>query len=148
MALRQVFAGFFGAALLASSAPMAAEYHPQEYFSLDLSKAVLSPNPLGPLTAFEEVPIGAKGERASEPRWAREELKAEPKRVVIERVTRPHPLARAASLRRTGSVRADLAHRHLNPLDAQAMDSRVQTWPCTSGGICNWKLQLPGVNKP
>jgi len=23
--------------------------------------------------------------------------------------------------------------------DAQALDTRIQVWPCRSGGICNWK---------
>ena len=44
------------------------------------------------------------------------------------------------------AARSKLARRS-NPLDAQAMDTRgrksvqtsVQTWPCKSGGICNWK---------
>jgi hypothetical protein len=26
-----------------------------------------------------------------------------------------------------------------NPAEAQARDTAVQTWPCKSGGICNWK---------
>jgi hypothetical protein len=43
-----------------------------------------------------------------------------------------------------GAARTKLAHRQGNPLDAQARDTRiqsprVQTWPCNSGGICNWK---------
>jgi hypothetical protein len=32
-----------------------------------------------------------------------------------------------------------LVRRHTNPLDAQASDTRIQVWPCTSGGICNWQ---------
>jgi hypothetical protein len=32
-----------------------------------------------------------------------------------------------------------LARQHRNPLDAQALDTRIQVWPCRSGGICNWK---------
>jgi hypothetical protein len=32
-----------------------------------------------------------------------------------------------------------LAHRHRNPLDAQAMDTRIQVWPCKSGALCKWK---------
>jgi hypothetical protein len=33
-----------------------------------------------------------------------------------------------------------LAHRHGNPLDAQAKDVRIQKWPCRSGaGICAWR---------
>jgi hypothetical protein len=139
MAWKYVFAGFFGAALLSAGASMAAEYRPDEYFGLDLSKAVLSPNPLGPPAAFEQVPVEAKGNRASEPKWAREELKTEPKTVATEQVTVEHHVAKAASLKPKASARAHLAHRHRNPLDAQAMDTRIQTWPCKSGGICNWK---------
>ncbi|WP_213030894.1 hypothetical protein, partial [Acinetobacter baumannii] len=37
------------------------------------------------------------------------------------------------------SARTRLAHRRSNPLDAEARDTRVQTWPCKSGGICNWR---------
>ena len=36
-------------------------------------------------------------------------------------------------------ARAKIARRHGNPLDAQAMDTRIQKWPCKSGGICDWK---------
>ena len=28
---------------------------------------------------------------------------------------------------------------HGNPMDAQARDTRIQVWPCKSGGICNWR---------
>jgi hypothetical protein len=40
-----------------------------------------------------------------------------------------------------GAARTKLAHRHRDPLDAQAMDTRIQKWPCRSGGggICDWK---------
>jgi len=139
MALNQGFAILFGAALLGASASIAAEYRPDEYFSLDLSSAVLSPNQLGPPAAFEQPPIEAKSDRTSEPRWARDELKAELKSVATENVIVPRKVAKAASLAPKGSARTHLAHRHRNPLDAQAMDSRIQAWPCKSGGICNWK---------
>ena len=39
-----------------------------------------------------------------------------------------------------GASRTTFAHRHRDPLDAQAMDMRIQNWPCRSGGgICDWK---------
>jgi hypothetical protein len=38
-----------------------------------------------------------------------------------------------------GAARTRLVRRHSNPLDAQARDTRIQTWPCRSGGICNWQ---------
>jgi hypothetical protein len=37
------------------------------------------------------------------------------------------------------AARAKLARRHSNPLDAQARDTRIQTWPCNSGAICGWQ---------
>jgi hypothetical protein len=37
------------------------------------------------------------------------------------------------------AARTKLVRRHGNPLDAQAFDTRIQVWPCKSGGICNWK---------
>jgi hypothetical protein len=48
-------------------------------------------------------------------------------------------MAHAKRERPRGAARANLAHRRRNPLDAQAMDTRIQVWPCRSGGICNWK---------
>jgi hypothetical protein len=38
-----------------------------------------------------------------------------------------------------GAARTKLAHRHSNPLDAEAFDRRIQVWPCKTGGICNWQ---------
>jgi len=37
--------------------------------------------------------------------------------------------------------RVKLAQRHGNPLNAQAMDTRIQKWPCNpdNGGICAWQ---------
>lgn len=49
-------------------------------------------------------------------------------RVVQLRMEKPH-----------GAARTKLARRHTNPLDAQALDTRIQVWPCRSGGICDWK---------
>jgi len=63
-----------------------------------------------------------------------------PKKVAAERVRAPEPkAAQTKSVPPRGAARTRLAHRHGNPLDAQAMDTRIQTWPCRSGGICNWK---------
>jgi hypothetical protein len=71
---------------------------------------------------------------------------AEPKIVVPKtREAEPKifiPRTRVAHIRaekRRGAVRTKLARRHSNPLDAQAFDTRIQVWPCHSGGICNWK---------
>ena len=132
MALNRLFASLCCAALFCASATMAAEYRANDYFGLDLSKAVLSPNPLGPPATFGQVPIEAHGDRASE-------LKTQPKSVVEENVTVPHQVAKSASLKPKRAARTHLAHRHRNPLDAQAFDTRIQTWPCRSGGICDWK---------
>ena len=52
MVLKNVFPALLGAALLASSVALAAGYRPDQYFGLDLSRAALSPTPLGPPTQF------------------------------------------------------------------------------------------------
>jgi hypothetical protein len=132
------------AALLAfGGGALAADYRPGDFLGLDLSKAVLSKTPLGPPTAFAPVAVEAKGDRAGEPAWARNELKVEPKQVPVRtvRAAPPHRATHVAAVKRHGTARVRLAHRHHgDPLNAQAMDIRIQTWPCRSGGgICDWK---------
>jgi hypothetical protein len=143
MVLKPVIPALVAAALLAAaSVALADEYRPEEYLGLDLSKAVLSPKRLGPPTEFAPVAVEAKSEARSEPAWARNELKTEPKQVAVQdvKVGQPRTTAHVASPRPRGAARTRLAHRHGNPLNAQAMDTRIQKWPCRSGGgICDWK---------
>jgi hypothetical protein len=131
MVLKRAFAAALCAGLLISLVPaMADEYRADEFLGLDLSKAVLSPKRLGPETEFAPVPIEAKADRAP----ARAEQTADRKTVV--RTTR----VKVAHVERPrGAARVKLAKRHSNPLDAQARDTRIQTWPCKSGGICDWQ---------
>jgi hypothetical protein len=130
MGPKNVFAAILCTTQLAwSGASIADEYRPDEFLGLDLSRAVLSPKRLGPATEFAPVPI---------------EAMAEPKPVRTERITRaktqvrPH-VAQARAEKPRGAARTKLARRHGNPLDAQASDTRIQAWPCKSGGICKWK---------
>jgi hypothetical protein len=111
------------------------DYKPSEYLGLDLPKAVLSPKRLGPETQFAPVALEAKGGNEAQ---ARAEPVDVPKKVAAGRVHEPK-VAHANSAQPRGAARTKLAHRHGNPLDAQAMDTRIQTWPCRSGGICNWQ---------
>ena len=133
MVLRSVFIAVIGATLLAGSGVSAAdEYRPDEFLGLDLSKAVLSPKPLGPAEGFVPGPLDVSIDRGGKAAQASAKPAAEPKIVVHNaRITQP----RAEPLRHT--ARTKLAHR--NPVDAQAFDARIQVWPCRSGGICNWK---------
>ena len=141
MVLKYLVPGMFAAALLASASASAADYRPDDFLTLDLSKAVFSKTPLGPPTQFAPVAVEAKSDRGSEPAWARNDLKVEPKQVRTVRAAQPHRLTHVAAERRHGASRVRLAHRHhSDPLNAQAMDTRVQTWPCRSGGgICDWR---------
>ena len=131
--------------LVASSASNAAEYRPDDYLSLDPSAALLSPTPLGPPAAFVPAPVEAKG--ASDDHANAAQARAEPIRELKvkmhkTRVANAHqtPAATAHREKPRGAARTRLARRHHgNPLDAQAFDTRIQTWPCNSGGICNWK---------
>ena len=140
MTLKNVFASLVCAVLLGWSGQSVAEEHrPGEFFGLDLSTAVLSPQPLGPPSYFEPVPIEAQADRgggsaqaSAEPKPGRKKATAKvaihKPRAVHARAEKPRPAARTK-----------LARRHGNPLDAQAFDTRIQVWPCRSGGICNWK---------
>jgi hypothetical protein len=132
MVLKRAFAVALCAGLLISLVPaMADEYRADEFLGLDLSKAVLSPKRLGPDTEFAPVPVEAKADLRD---GARAATSSEPK-VTVSKTRVAH--ARAEQPR--GAARVKLAKRHGNPLDAQARDTRIQTWPCRSGGICNWQ---------
>ncbi len=134
-----LFAAVCTALLTWSGASVADEYRPDQFLGLDLAKAVLSPKRLGPATEFAPVAVEAKTDGASEAVQARAEPKAEP-RIAIPRIAIPETrLAHVNSETPHGAARTRLARRHNNPLDAQAFDTRVQVWPCRSGGICNWK---------
>jgi hypothetical protein len=120
-----------------SGMAVADEYRPDEFLGLDLSKAVLSPKPLGPPTEFAPVPFEAKADSGGETAQARVEPKARP-RIVLHK-TRANRVAHLGAEKPRMAARTKLARRHGNPLDAQAFDTRIQVWPCRSGGICNWK---------
>jgi len=117
--------------VMPGSAATAAEYGPDEFLSLDLSKAALSPTPLGPANGFVLAPAKTRPNGdVGRSRARAEAVTPAPRHARVEhaRVGKPR-----------GAARTRLAHRHRNPLDAQASDTRIQVWPCRSGGICNWK---------
>ena len=133
MVLKNLFIATVCAVLLAwSGVSVADEYRPDQFLSLDLSKAVLSPKRLGPPAEFAPVPVEAKTDRGSEGAQASAQHVAHPK---IHAIHVAHMRAEPPR----GAARTRLAHRHGNPLDAQAFDTRIQVWPCRSGGICDWK---------
>jgi hypothetical protein len=112
------------------SAALADEYRADEFLGLDLPQAVLSPKRLGPETQFAPVRIEARTDRRP--------VKTE--RVVVSKEAAPKPqMAQERVEKPRAAARTKLARRHSNPLDAQARDTRIQKWPCTSGGICGWQ---------
>jgi hypothetical protein len=155
MALKNVLLPGVCTLLLAwSGVSMADEYRPDQFLGLDLSKAVLSPKPLGPPAAFAPVPVEAKTDRSSEGQQAEAEHIRHPRvHVAHSRMAmsqpkpHPRPKARLAQVNTKphpaphthAAPPVRLARQHRNPLDAQALDTRIQVWPCRSGGICNWK---------
>ena len=150
MILKTICATAICAALLAGSSPSKADqYRADEFLSLDLSKAVLSPKPLGPRSEFAPVAIEARTDPGSDGAGARVEPRANPKiavsrnlKVTVPKAAVAVPNVTVAHIRPEkphGAVRAKLAQRHGNPLDAEARDTRIQVWPCQSGGICNWQ---------
>jgi hypothetical protein len=141
MVLKNVFLAITCTLLLGwSGVSIADEYRPDQFLGLDLSKAVLSPKPLGPPAEFWPFPVEARGDPAGEGPQASAEPAAEPK--IVLHKTRVIHKTRVADLRAEaprGAARTKLVRRHGNPLDAQASDPRIQVWPCKSGAICGWK---------
>lgn len=141
MVLKSAFVAVVCTASLAlGGVALADEYRPSEYLGLDLSKAVLSPKRLGPPAQFEPVPVEARTDRSESHASVApqvDDTKVAPQKAVrTTRVTAPAERKRAVA---HVPARAKLARRHTNPLDAEARDVRVQTWPCRTGGICNWR---------
>ena len=143
MILKNVFIAMLGTMLLAwSGLSMADEYRPDEFLGLDLAKAVFSPKRLGPTSEFAPVAVEARTDPASEGAQARVEPKAHAKSVVSRNSVVPRTtLAHVRTEKPRGAARTKLARRHGNPLDAEARDTRIQVWPCKSGGICDWQKQ-------
>jgi hypothetical protein len=166
MVLNRVCFAAFGVMVLAWSGLSAAQqYRPGEYLNLDLSRAVLSPKPLGPAAGFTPGPLDVTVDRGNNAAQASAELVVDPKSVPtatvrVESNFTPKNLAAknfapktairiAASGMRAAHARAERSASHKphalvalhgrNPMEAQARETKVQTWPCKSGGICNWK---------
>jgi hypothetical protein len=131
MVLKSAFAAALCTALLLSGgAALAGDYRAGELLGLDLPQAVLSPKRLGPETQFAPVRIEARTDRRP--------VKTE--RVVVSKEAAPKPqVAQERIEKPRAAARTRLARRHSNPLDAQARDTRIQTWPCKTGGICGWR---------
>src|SRR5882757_2462905 len=109
MALKSVFAAVCCAAILAAGSSWADDYRPDEFLTLDLSKAALSPKPLGPPSQFEPMRSEAKTDPRSNVHAGPKAMNAAPKaaakiKVAHARAERPHVAARTK-----------LAHRHSNP---------------------------------
>jgi hypothetical protein len=136
MVPKNLYIAVLGATLLAWSGASADQYRADQFLGLDLSQAVLSPKPLGPPMQFVPGPIEAGAGPVSEAAQARVEPKPAP-RIAIARARTAHRQLEKPR----GPARTRLAHRHSNPLDAQAFDTSIQVWPCRSGGICNWQPQ-------
>ena len=137
MILRNVFvAVIFLTPMIWGGPSIADQYRPDEFLTLDLTTAVLSPKPLGPANGFTPGPLGVTNGLASQQaQQVRAEPAAEPKIAVSRiRVAQPRHVAHTKLVANTR-----LARHHRNPLDAQARDTRIQVWPCKSGGICSWK---------
>lgn len=129
MVLRSCSIALIGAILLATGQASDAEpYRPGAFLALGLNQAALSPQLLGPPAQFEPAPAEAKADvtPVSRPR------SGHAVKIAHDPVLRPHAMIRHKS-----------ARARTNPLDAQASDTRVQVWPCRSGGICNWQGSAP-----
>jgi hypothetical protein len=147
MIKRHVWLAAIGVMGLAwSGLSTAQQYRPDEFLSLDLPSAVLSPKPLGPAATFTPGPLDVTIDRGTNAAQANAEPAAEAKaepapnnKTVLKAATSSHRITRARVERPAQAPRTALALHRRNPVDAEASDARVQVWPCKSGGICNWK---------
>jgi hypothetical protein len=167
MVLNRVWLAAIGATALAWGGLSAAQqYRADEFLNLDLSRAVLSPKPLGPAAGFAPGPLDVTVNRGNNAAQAGVEFavepqvepkpKSEPKTVATATVrVEDKPAIRKSALKAATpgirvahagterptphKPRALVALHGRNPAEAQARDTAVQTWPCKSGGICNWK---------
>jgi hypothetical protein len=154
MVLKVVIAAVVFGAFLAGNPSMADEYPPDEFLGLDLSKAALSPKPLGPPAQFEPMRVEGKSDPQSKavhvdvapvhvdalPKHVNAAPKAAKTKIAHLRAQKPHRIVHV----RPATAPTKLVRRHTNPLDAQASDTRIQVWPCRSGGICNWHRPAQG----
>jgi hypothetical protein len=120
--------------LMPGSAALADDYRAGELIGLDLSKALLSPKRLGPETQFAPLRIEARTDRKPV-KTERVVVRKTPERKTPQKTQ----VAQERAEKPRAAARTKLARRHSSPLDAQARDTRIQTWPCTSGGICDWQ---------
>jgi hypothetical protein len=126
MVLKKVFIAIVYSTLLVwSDLSLADEHRSDRFLRLDLSKAALSPKPLGPPAVFVPVAGEARADRGN----------ARTAAVTHRKIH----VAHVRGEKRHAAAHPRLARHHGIPLDAQAFDTRVQAWPCKSGGICNWK---------
>ncbi len=135
MVSKRIFAAVCCAAILAAGSSWADEYRPDEFLNLDLSKAALSPKPLGPPSQFEPV----RGEAKTDPQSNAKRVEAAPKVVNVAPKAVKTKIVHARAAKPRAPAQTRVVRRHTNPLDAQAFDTRIQVWPCRSGGICNWQ---------
>ena len=146
MVLKSAFVAAVCTGVLALCGPaMADQYRPSEFLKLELPKAVFSSKRIGPETRFAPVRIEARSDEAEAKTDASDaDLEASvwpklPPRKARVAKSSVKPSAEPQRAAAHTNARAKLAKRHGNPLDAEAKDTRIQTWPCRSGGICNWQ---------
>ena len=120
-------------------AAAAEPYRGDQLLNLDLSQAVLSPQPIGPPNQFTPGPLDVHVAREDAPPRASVVTGGTPESAMPAAIIHRTRVAHARAEKPRGAARIRLAHRHGNPLDAQAFDTRIQVWPCRSGGICGWK---------
>ena len=154
MVLKSAFVAAVCTGVLAISGPAGADqYRSGELLKLELPKAVFSSKRIGPETRFAPVRIEARSDEVKSDEAKSDSSDADleasiwpklppHKARVAKTSVKPHvEETRAAPPRAVAHVnaRTKLARRHGNPLNAQARDTRIQTWPCRSGGICSWQ---------
>ena len=129
-------------AALTLCAATAASRNPNDYLTLDLKSAVLSPEPLGPATHFQPLGVEAHSDitlPAPAGEAPTKTAAAPAGEAAIKTAAAP---AASTAPHVAHTMRHHFAQRHRSsPLDAnaEAPRPRIQRWPCRASGICAWQ---------
>jgi hypothetical protein len=130
MVLKNVFPALLGAVLLAGSFALAGGYRPDQFFNLDLSRAELSPTPLGPPTQFARRRKGNSDQTAVTAQ-AGAALIPQPKKGALERISAPRPrnFVRVGAAARRGPMRTKVARQPAHCAGLGSADPDVALHP-------------------
>ena len=147
MVLKSAFVAAVCTGVLAISGPAGADqYRSGELLKLELPKAVFSSKRIGPETRFAPVRIEARSDEVKSDEAKSDSSDADLEASIWPKLP-PHKARVAKTSVKPHVEETRAAHQRAHQTGAPPRqsarcagpDTRIQTWPCRSGGICNWQ---------